>query len=653
MSGERHRNKTRERIPVHQLFEEQAAKTPDSVAVLQHDKAVTYRELNCRANRLAHHLRSLGVEPYSRVALCIGRSPDMVVALLGILKAGAAYVPLDPTHPAERLSFILEDAGPRVLVTATDIGDQLPQTEAASIFVDRLDGGHDDDLPATAGPDDLAYVTYTSGSTGQPKGVQIEHRSLTNFLQSMLEEPGLSASDRMLAVTTLSFDIAALEIYLPLIVGASVVLAQTDEASNGQKLLQLLTRSQPAVMQGTPATWRMLIAAGWPGSPGLDILCGGEGLPHTLAAELAQRGKSVWNLYGPTETTVYSTLFRYLPGSPAHEHLVPIGRPIANTRVQVLDESLKPVPVGTAGELFIGGMGVARGYLDRPELTAEKFLTDSQATEASGRMFRTGDRVVLAEDGELRFLGRLDHQVKIRGFRVEPGEVEAALVEHPRIQQTVVSTTEDASGHSQLVAYVVLQENSALTVEDLKKFLTERLPSTWCPADLSHWTLSPSHPLARPTAQPFHTGPGADPCSEPHSCHPRAPPRRKWPRSPGVSLAWTALELTTTSLTWGTTPCFSPSWSLASASDQGWRFHSRESLTPPRSRGWPESSRIHLSCPKCQTLTFGVSLGTATSLSPTPRNECGSCSSSTRAVTRISSSPWFASKAHWILLFWS
>jgi amino acid adenylation domain-containing protein len=440
---------------VHRLFELQAEQTPEAVALVFEGEQLTYRELNARANRLAHSLRDLGVGPEVLVGICLERSADMVVALLAVLKAGGAYVPLDPAYPQERLAFMLTDAGVPLVLTQESLAAGFSGHGAWPVCVDTDAGAiarqSDDNLPPLAGAEHLAYVIYTSGSTGRPKGVQITHGSLVNFLTSMRRRPGLGARDTLLAVTTLSFDIAALEIFLPLSVGARVEVVGREVAQDGARLAKSLAVSGATVMQATPATWRLLLEAGWLCGPGLKILCGGEPLTPELAQQLLARGASVWNLYGPTETTVWSTVHQV----DGRDGPVPIGRPIANTRVHVVDARGQPVPPGVAGELLIGGAGLARDYRGRPELTAEKFIPDPFSGRPGARLYRTGDLARWLPGGELECLGRVDHQVKIRGFRIEPGEIETALGRHPAVRQAAVIAREDTPGDRRLVAYVV------------------------------------------------------------------------------------------------------------------------------------------------------------------------------------------------------
>ncbi len=431
---------------VHEWIAAQAVRTPEAVAVVFGNESLTYRQLDRRANGLALRLLEMGIEPEVRVGIALERSLDMVVALLGVLKAGGAYVPLDPSYPAERLAFMQEDAGLAAVLTEESLLDvpEVARTPRSGV-----------------GEDNAAYVIYTSGSTGRPKGVQIPHGALSNFLASMAETPGFGADDTLLAVTSLSFDIAGLELYLPLVVGGRVVLASREEAANGQRLQELIAESGATVLQATPATWRLLLESGWQGGEGLKALCGGEALSPVLAASLGQRVGSLWNLYGPTETTVWSTVEEIRGEGP-----ILIGKPIANTEAYVLDGAGQPAPVGVPGELLLGGAGLARGYLARPELTAERFVPDPFGT--GSRLYRTGDLARYRADGRLECLGRIDTQVKVRGFRIELGEIEAALARHPEVAAAVVVAREEASGDRRLVAYVVPRRAGAELADELR-----------------------------------------------------------------------------------------------------------------------------------------------------------------------------------------
>jgi amino acid adenylation domain-containing protein len=465
---------------IHELIGTQVEENPDRVAVTFEDSHLTYRELNQRANQLACHLTKLGVGPDVLVGLCLERSLNLVVGLLGILKAGGAYVPIDPSYPPDRIAFMLSDAGVKVLLTEQKLISNLPAGDAVSVCLDSewtemayLDTGNPS---PTATPENLAYVIYTSGSTGKPKGVQISHRAVVNFLCSMSKQPGLSKTDTMLAVTTLSFDIAGLEIYLPLISGARLVVASREVASDGSRLLECLEQSGTTVMQATPATWRMLVEAGWRGTRELKILCGGEALPAELAEALLARGSELWNMYGPTETTIWSAAHQL------HSGEVLLGRPIANTQFYVLDSNQQLLPAGVPGELYIGGDGLARGYLHRPELTAEKFVANPITPQLSEQLYRTADLVRWLPDGSIDYLGRIDHQVKIRGFRIELGEIEAVLASHPQVEQGVVAAREYSPGDKRLVAYVVAAGSEPPNRGDLRKHLEDKLPDYMIPS---------------------------------------------------------------------------------------------------------------------------------------------------------------------------
>ena len=435
-------------------FAERAALAPDAEAVrFETGPALTYGELDRRSAALAHRLRGLGVGRDVLVGICLDRSVEMVVAVLAVLRAGGAYVPLDPDFPADRIAFMLADSGLPVLLSRRAVLDRLgdPGPGVRTLCLDEPGpepaGGPGPD--ADVRPGDLAYVIYTSGSTGRPKGVQVPHGALANFLRSMAERPGLAAADTLVAVTTLSFDIAMLELLLPLVEGARVVVAGRDTAGDGDRLAALLAASGATVVQATPSTWRMLLDAGWPGRPGLRVLAGGEPLPAEVARRLLGTGAELWNMYGPTETTIWSSVARVGPGP------VTLGEPIANTELHVLDPAGGLAPLGVPGELCIGGAGLARGYLGRPELTAERFVRPAAGSGLPDRLYRTGDLVRRRADGALEFLGRLDDQVKLRGFRIELGEIESVLAEQPGVGRAVVAVREDVPGDQRLVAYVV------------------------------------------------------------------------------------------------------------------------------------------------------------------------------------------------------
>jgi amino acid adenylation domain-containing protein len=481
---------------LHQLFEAQVKRTPKATAVVMGDVQLTYAELNARANRLAGYLQGLGVGPEVLVGICLERSPQMIVGLLGILKAGGAYVPLDPAYPQERLALMLEDSGIGVMLTERHLRQYLPRHEAPVVCLD--DDLETDDAPLLehVAPDNLAYVIYTSGSTGRPKGVQITHQAVVNFLCAMQKEPGIDAHDRLLAVTSLSFDIAALELYLPLTVGARVVLASREVSADGVRLQECLRLSQATIMQATPATWRMLLEASWEGEPALKILCGGEALPVDLSRQLLAQGARLWNLYGPTETTIWSAA-EEICQPPTR---VSLGLPIANTQIYLLDSERQPVPVGVAGELYIGGDGLARGYLKQPALTAKSFVPHPFAETEGERLYRTGDLARRLADGSIEFLGRLDNQVKLRGFRIELGEIEAVLNEHQGVSECVVVMYAESDDNMQLVAYVVPEQGMRLDNGELRGTLAERLPEYMVPSvfvQIEHLPLTPNGKVNR------------------------------------------------------------------------------------------------------------------------------------------------------------
>ena len=485
---------------LHELFEVQAVRTPQTVAVVFGQQRLVYRELNARANQLARHLRGLEIEPNTLAAICVERSLEMVVGILGILKAGMAYVPLDPKHPTQRLAFILQDCGAKLLVTERASADRFQGTACRIVCVDHngpeIARESGENLASGATSESLAYVIYTSGSTGQPKGVEIPHRAAVNFLHAMRERPGLTAADVVLAVTTLSFDIAALELFLPLVTGARVVLASHADATDGARLAQLLDSENITLLQATPATWRLLVNARWPGRVGLKLLCGGETLPRDLAQDLLPLGAELWNMYGPTETTVWSTAEKIesLAGP------ISLGRPIANTQLYVLDQNRQLVPLGVHGELAIGGYGLARGYRNEPELTADKFVPNPFDSKPQSRLYRTGDLVRWLPAGKLEFLGRIDQQVKLRGFRIELGEIEAALSQHSSLREAAVILGEAARGEKRLVAYVVPRGKEFPTSMQLRDHLRRTLPDYMLPADfitLERLPLTPSGKIDR------------------------------------------------------------------------------------------------------------------------------------------------------------
>ncbi|MGW2815073.1 non-ribosomal peptide synthetase, partial [Streptomyces sp. NPDC001415] len=488
-----------------QEFQRQAARTPESVAVVAGAIELTYRELNERANRLARELIARGAGPERLVALALPRSEAMVVALLAVLKSGAAYLPIDPAHPGERIALILGDADPALLVTDTATAALLPTTGVPPLVLDEpatvtalaahsgadLD---DSDRAAPLLPGHPAYVLYTSGSTGRPKGVMIEHRNLLNFLLSMAERFPMGPADRLLAVTTWSFDIAGLELYVPLISGAGVVIGGDGVVLDPAALTALIERAGVTVMQATPALWQELTLRDPEAVGGLRVLVGGEAVPQSLAETLTQHAVQVTNLYGPTETTIWSTATELTAGEP-----VTLGRPVWNTGVLVLDEGLRPVPAGVAGELYLTGAGLARGYVGRPDLTASRFVA-CPFGPAGARMYRTGDVVRQTPDGRLVFVGRADDQVKVRGFRVELGEVETVLLAHPSVGRAVVVARSDGGRGGVLVAYVVPAAGAGpVDGAELREFVARSLPEYMVPLVVALETLplSPSGKVDR------------------------------------------------------------------------------------------------------------------------------------------------------------
>lgn len=470
---------------VHALFEREAARRPDAVAVRFGDVRTTYGELDSRANQIAHHLRRRIGAGEMRVGIAVERSADMVAALLATLKAGCAYVPLDPHYPAARQLQILADADVAAVIcddnwtglsTAAGWHTIALGADSARITAEAATP------PASRAADGnaLAYVIYTSGSTGRPKGVEVTHGAVVNFLLSMRSRPGLAERDVLCAVTTVAFDIAVLELFLPLSVGATVAIAAAAEVVDGAALMARMRATGATVMQATPATWRLLLEAGFRSHPGFTMLCGGEKWPRELADTLLDGGGTLWNMYGPTETTVWSSVVRVLPGSAP----ITIGTPIANTRLYVLDEHDRPAPIGVPGQLHIAGGGLARGYRNDPARTGQKFVADPFVADGRGRMFRTGDAARRLETGEIALLGRMDLQIKLRGFRIEVEEIEAALVEHAGLAAAAVALREDGPDTKRLVAYYVEPFGTQRSAGQLREALRRTLPDYMIP---SHW----------------------------------------------------------------------------------------------------------------------------------------------------------------------
>jgi len=441
---------------LHHLIAERAAQIPDNVAVVFENRSLTFKQVNEAANKLAAHLLTFNIKTGDIIGLSIDRSPEMVIALLAILKTGAAYVPLDPEYPKDRVEFMMDDSSAKILLTSKKLkGHFISSAQEVLIedAIDKFDNYSSADPETVVTGDDLAYVLFTSGSTGKPKGVQIKHHNLVNFLLSMQKEPGLKASDNLLAVTTISFDIAGLEMFLPLLTGAKLIITDAITAKDGRALIDLVADHQITVMQATPYTWRVMLEAGWETKFPLRILCGGEALPKDLINKLIARCSELWNMYGPTETTVWSTVKHI-----TSDEDISIGKPIDNTQVYILDEKLNNFTDGTIGEIYIGGDGVAKGYLNRPELTNERFVDDVFSGIPESKMYRTGDLGKIREDGEIVCLGRIDHQVKVRGYRIELEEIEQNLLRQDNVKQAVVIAREDTPGNPRLVGYMITIE---------------------------------------------------------------------------------------------------------------------------------------------------------------------------------------------------
>ncbi len=473
-------------LTVYNLFELQLEKIPNSIAVVCREKTLTYQQLNEKVNELAKRLIKLGAKAETLIGICLERSLNLIIALLAVLKSGAGYVPLDPNYPNERLAFMVEDSKLSILIVENSLIEQFSNNNVEKLLLNAaLDGElgkvgeiepqNNVNLFTKTLGDNLAYVIYTSGSTGKPKGVQITHNSLTNFLYSMKQKTAISNKDILLFVTSLSFDIAALEIYLPLIVGAKLVIASSQTTVDGKALLTELKENNISIMQATPSMWHLLIAAGWKGENNPKVLCGGEAMPLALAQQLCSFSDNVWNLYGPTETTIWSTIEKVS----LSENKITIGTPIDNTQVYILDSLLKPVPIGVLGYLHIAGDGLSRGYFNRPDLTAERFVPNPFSQQLGACLYNTGDVARYLPNGKIEFLGRLDSQVKIRGHRIELGEIETVVLEDPAIKEAVIIAEEDIRGNKNLVAYLVAKTD--VTSQEIQEKLKAKLPNYMIP----------------------------------------------------------------------------------------------------------------------------------------------------------------------------
>ena len=472
-------------------------RTPDRVALTFEDQHLTYTQLNTRANQVAHYLRAMGVGPEVPVAICMERCLEMVVALLGILKAGGAYLPMDPDYPKERLAFTLEDARARVLLTMEPLRERMPELGVRLVCLDA-DGESIarescDNPQSLTAPGNLAYVIYTSGSTGQPKGVMVEHRGLSNTIQWLSQTLAITADDSTLLKTPITFDAAGREIFPTLLAGARLIVAEPNAHRDSRSIAEKIRDDGVSILHCVPSFLRLLVAEpAFADAVALRaVMCGGEALTPDVVAEFGNRSNArLYNVYGPTETIIDSAY--WLCDVNSGDSTIPIGRPIPNTRMYILDATLRPVPIGVAGELYIGGVSLARGYLSLPGLTAEKLIPDPFASDAGKRLYKTGDLARYLPDGNIQYLGRADYQVKIRGFRIELGEIEAALAQHPAVAQAVVTVHEGARGEKRLVSYVVAQPRCAPTVIELRTFLKNKLPEHMVPAG---FVLLDSFPL--------------------------------------------------------------------------------------------------------------------------------------------------------------
>ncbi|MEM6252547.1 MAG: amino acid adenylation domain-containing protein [Cyanobacteria bacterium P01_D01_bin.156] len=532
-------NQTKIAIPevcAHKLVEAQAARTPDASALtvdnklperiasqfVAPEKLWTYQQLNQSANRVARFLKTQGAVPGSRIALAFNRSAELVITLLAVLKLGGTYIPLDPTHPTERLRHILQDAHVAMVLTADKAfaEDSLPsETKLLDLkqHTELIEQQSFENLGNTTTAEDLAYIIYTSGSTGKPKGVPIRHRSLVNLLSSMAKSPGITADDALLAVTTVAFDIATLELLLPLTVGARLAIASPDTVCDASRLMSQIANDGITIMQTTPATWRLLLDSGWKGKETLKILCGGEALDPGLAQQLLPCSSELWNMYGPTETTIWSGAL-HITEEKLTGQTVPIGGAIDNTQFYILDAQHQPVPIGVSGELCIGGAGLSPGYLNRDELTAEKFVlnhfsgeqgsreaeerrNDFRLPTSDFRLYKTGDLARYRPNGTLEYLGRLDHQIKLRGFRIELGDIETALTQHKDIDQAFVVLWKNSSDDPQLVAYCKVWSTAiAKDPQTIRQHLSEQLPAYMIPTAyvlLEEFPLTPNGKVDR------------------------------------------------------------------------------------------------------------------------------------------------------------
>ncbi len=465
---------------LHHEFSRQAGQTPDQTAVVFGDTRQTYAEIESQSNKIARYLQSQGIGNGDLVGVCVQRSDQMLVNLFGILKSGAGYVPLDPAYPTDRLQYMCDHSGLKLIVTQDSLLKRVDEFNKPAIALDAI--AHEiqqlssSPIDQPALPSDICYVIYTSGSTGEPKGVQVPHGTVVNFLFAMQKTPGFTADDSILAITTLSFDIAVLELFLPTISGGTVVILDGVTAADGNQLADQLEQHNISLMQATPATWRLMIQSGWNGKQDLKILCGGEPMPQDLVQPLLERCQQLWNMYGPTETTVWSAVYQITNATDP----ILIGKPIGNTQIYILDANGQEIPVGCEGEVFIGGAGVTCGYRNRQDLTDQRFVDNRYrnpfANFVSDKLYKTGDLAKFQFDGNIQFLRRNDKQVKVRGFRIELGEIENCIQSHPVVEQNVAVVREDTAGDVRLVAYVIAQTGQTVSPQELREHLRHSLP---------------------------------------------------------------------------------------------------------------------------------------------------------------------------------
>jgi len=469
-------------IDIARLISEQSSNKPHTIAIRHNQGSISYGELETASNQIASFLKSAGYGNGDVIAVAMDRSIGMIVCLLAVMKAGAAYLPLDPELPLERVEFIMKDSATKVLVISGNYAEKYKKHSSTLIFDEiwAMRSAFANERPQQEIIDNLAYILYTSGSTGQPKGVAVTHRNFLNLLQSIQKLPGIAAHDKMLGITTMSFDISELESFGPLISGAELIILDVETAKDGRALAEFIEAEGLSIVQATPFTWKMMLEYGWEKHLPIKAFCGGEAMSRELAGKLIERCNEVWNMYGPTETTIYSTIKKVTDNSQP----ITIGKPIDNTQVYILDPNMDEVPNGVEGEIYIGGAGVARGYVNHDELTASKFITGKFGGKEGERIYRTGDLGKWLDNGEILCLGRIDHQIKVRGFRIETEEIIIQLKQLPKVKDAYVIVYEDAVENQRLVAYItpknVIADND---IKECRDRLKQVLPDYMVPTD--------------------------------------------------------------------------------------------------------------------------------------------------------------------------